>query len=633
MALVSFDIFEYIHDSRQAHGLRAQDYTRYRRFCAHHLRTVRKAAKLPQGSTAGFSKLNVTSENASSTLHVEVQLLQAERAWAYAMDLRELHSRTEEPRQRQHVVQRLKAAVKAAHTLAAIAPGFCDARTALAAAAYWLQMQSQLRFELQQWEAALDSAALARVITDRLAQAGSSHFALAHAMLEALDPIVRLAAYQMRVSGAQHATPAAIAVQWYDSNMKGAEDRVSATIPEYADISAALDKLSAPTGESVAFANELHWRGGAVSFASQELAAQVDRAQGLLKAASGDNSDSLDEMVAAYRKVGKIARRCHAESAVAAQKSQTAALDALLSAYAAVQLYSVCVLSAIDVTQLFNEAQSIAHTCGATANSADALLGWLAGPCAGSPLSDDKNAPRQPGLAQVVVCYDKIRQRLTALQHSVTEMEAKLLPAVRREIRTQQIADEAVAAEAYYTCLRNYYSALLHASPACAQYVDSLALLDMVVTENVPHATALTAQLAKRDLPPSEATDTEPWLRNLAPSPDKIAQASEAAETALPVVRGLCVGASENTKAWVHSPASRLNLVANTLASKSASVPQRVPHLVDFTADFAVVPIKPLFYDLAAPAIDFDMSAINAQADKQGTSKLGSIIGSLWGSR
>ncbi|KAJ2249096.1 signal recognition particle subunit srp68, partial [Coemansia sp. RSA 454] len=357
MALVSFDIFEYIHDSRQAHGLRAQDYTRYRRFCAHHLRTVRKAAKLPQGSTAGFSKLNVTSENASSTLHVEVQLLQAERAWAYAMDLRELHSRTEEPRQRQHVVQRLKAAVKAAHTLAAIAPGFCDARTALAAAAYWLQMQSQLRFELQQWEAALDSAALAWVITDRLAQAGSSHFALAHAMLEALDPIVRLAAYQMRVSGAQHATPAAIAVQWYDSNMKGAEDRVSATIPEYADISAALDKLSAPTGESVAFANELHWRGGTVSFASQELAAQVDRAQGLLKAASGDNSDSLDEMVAAYRKVGKIARRCHAESAVAAQKSQTAALDALLSAYAAVQLYSVCVLSAIDVTQLFNEAQ------------------------------------------------------------------------------------------------------------------------------------------------------------------------------------------------------------------------------------------------------------------------------------
>ncbi|KAJ2249043.1 hypothetical protein GGH98_003675, partial [Coemansia sp. RSA 454] len=138
--------------------------------------------------------------------------------------------------------------------------------------------------------------------------------------------------------------------------------------------------------------------------------------------------------------------------------------------------------------------------------------------------------------------------------------------------------------------------------------------------------------LAKRDLPPSEATDTEPWLRNLAPSPDKIAQASEAAEMALPVVRGLCVGASENTKAWVHSPASRLNLVANTLG-KSASVPQRVPHLVDFTADFAVVPIKPLFYDLAAPAIDFDMSAINAQADKQGTSKLGSIIGSLWGSR
>ncbi|KAJ2472100.1 hypothetical protein IWW56_006210 [Coemansia sp. RSA 2131] len=155
----------------------------------------------------------------------------------------------------------------------------------------------------------------------------------------------------------------------------------------------------------------------------------------------------------------------------------------------------------------------------------------------------------------------------------------------------------------------------------------------MVVAENAPHATALTDQLTKRDVPPEAADTNAPCLCNLAPLPDKIAQVAVAAETALSVVRGLCVGASENTKAWVHSPIGRLSLVANTLASKSATVPQRVPNLVDFAADFAVVPIKPLFYDLAAPAIDFDMSAINAQADKQGASKLGSIIGSLWGSR
>ncbi|KAJ2123951.1 signal recognition particle subunit srp68 [Coemansia sp. RSA 720] len=383
----------HIHDSRQAHGLRAQDYTRYRRFCAHHLHTVRKAAKLTQGLAAGFSKLNVTSENASSTLHVE------------------------ELRQRQHVVQRLKAAANAAHTLTAIARGFCNARTALAAAASTLLLQSQLRFELQQWETALDSVALARVITDRLAQAGSS-------------------------------------------------------------------------GQA-----------------------------GLLKAASGDSSDSLDAVVAAYRKVGMAARRCYSESAVAVQKSQTTALDALLSAYVAVQLCSIYVLSTIGVTQLVNEAQSIVHACGATSNSADALLVWLAGLWAGGPWTSDKNAPRQPGLAQVVVYYDKVRQRLAALQHSVTETKARLLLVVRREIRTQQIADEVVAAEAYYTCLRNYHSALLHVSPACAQYVDSLALLDVVVAENVLHTAALTDQLTKCDMPPEAADADASCLCNLAHLP------------------------------------------------------------------------------------------------------------------
>ncbi|KAJ2664394.1 signal recognition particle subunit srp68 [Coemansia sp. RSA 1199] len=380
---------------------------------AHHLHTVRKAAKLTQGSAAGLSKLNVTSENASSTLHVEVQLLQAERAWVYAMDQRELHSRTEELRQRQQVVQRLKAAANAVHTLTAIAREFCDARTALAAAASTLLLlQSQLRFELQRWETALDSAALVHMITDRLAQAGSS-------------------------------------------------------------------------GQA-----------------------------GLLKAASDDSSDSLDAVVAAYRKVGKAARCCYSESAVAVQKSQTTALDALLSAYVAVQLYSICVLSAIGMTQLANEAQSIVHACSTTSNSASAQLVWLAGPWTG-----DKNTPQQPSLVQVVVYYNKVDQCLAVLQHSVTETKARLLLAVCHEICTQQIADKVVAAKAYYTCLHNYHLALLHVLPACTQYVDLLALLDVVVVENILHTTALTDQLTKCDMPPDAADTDVPCLCNLAHLP------------------------------------------------------------------------------------------------------------------
>ncbi|KAI7830966.1 hypothetical protein BX661DRAFT_90987 [Kickxella alabastrina] len=163
-AAIEFDIFGYVHDSRQTYGLRAQDYSRYRRYCAHHLRTVRKSVKMMQGTSTVYRKKEVTAEEATKPAHIEILVLEAERAWAYAMDLRELFSRTEEPRQRYHLIRRLKAACKAGSQLATVAASICDRRTSLAAYAYWLQIQGQMHFELGEWEAALDCAVLSRVV-------------------------------------------------------------------------------------------------------------------------------------------------------------------------------------------------------------------------------------------------------------------------------------------------------------------------------------------------------------------------------------------------------------------------------------------------------------------------------------
>ncbi|KAJ2606964.1 signal recognition particle subunit srp68, partial [Coemansia sp. RSA 1694] len=136
-APIEFGIFGYIHDSRQTYGLRAQDYLRYRRFCANRLRNVRSAAKMAQGTSTTFRKKEVSADMVSRPEHLEILLLQAERAWAFAMDLRELYSRTEEPRHRYHLIRRLRAACKAGEQLAAVAAsGACDGRTSLEAQAY-----------------------------------------------------------------------------------------------------------------------------------------------------------------------------------------------------------------------------------------------------------------------------------------------------------------------------------------------------------------------------------------------------------------------------------------------------------------------------------------------------------------
>ncbi|KAJ1835439.1 signal recognition particle subunit srp68 [Coemansia sp. RSA 2711] len=633
MAPISFDIFGYIHEARQAHGLRAQDYTRYRRFCATHLRTVRKAAGLSQGTATGFHKRPVDGEVANSGEHVEIQLLLAERAWAYAMDLREQHSRTEEPRQLQHVVRRLRAGSKAAQQLARIAPGFCDVRTGLAAAAYWLQLQSQLRFEQQEWEAALDSAALARVIVGQLAQGSSQQYALSHAMLEALDPVVRLAAYRTRMPGAQQAQPATIATQWYETSMQGGGDRVSTTIPEYRAIVAALDSLS-EAGDAV-FANELGWRGGKVTFASPQLAALASSAQTQLAAALDNNNSGMNAAVAGFRKVEKAAQRCYAESAAAALKTQSAASDALTSAYLAVRLYSVCALNAMAVGKRAGEAQRIARACGVEASAAaDASVGRLVGQwgiaAAGRPQAAE--------LTKLVVCYDQIRARLATLRAIVGETHSKLSTAASREVRAPQLGDEVAAAEAYYACVRGYYSAMLHA--AHARHRDALALLDATAGESARRARELVAELATRGQSRAEALAPADrlWAQWLGVSADDVARIAAAAEAAMPVVRGLCAGAGGAAGAWIGDPSRPPAMVANPLAAAKtkaggASAPARVPWLVDFDAELQPVPAKPLFYDLAAAAIDFDMDAIEARAGKPGSSKLGSIIGSLWGAR
>ncbi|KAJ2493768.1 signal recognition particle subunit srp68 [Coemansia sp. RSA 2050] len=684
-ARIEFGIFAYIHDSRQTYGLRAQDYLRYRRFCAHRLRNVRSAVKLSQGTSTAFRKKEVSADMVSRPEHLEILLLQAERAWAFAMDLRELYSRTEEPRQHYHLIRRLRAALKAGEQLAAAAAGCrsCDERTLLEAHAYKLQIQSQLHFELEEWTSALDCAVLSRVISEQLALAGSSrHYALAHSMIEALDPIVRLAAYRARMAGAQQSQPTELAALWYSTMMLNDVARVEKAISGYSGIASALDAFATEANscasgdaQALAYANSLSWRGGVVSYASQELAVLVKDAQeALQKATTGDGDDNaLDEVAAAFGRAKKAAHRCHSEAVATSAKIHSTASEALESAYLTIQLYSICALHSIAIAKHVGQAKNVATSLGiaieATENSA--FLGhtqtWVLDSKAGKKRGGSVVSKRRgqkgcatDGLAEavrVVVLYDLIRKGLSSLKASVSGVLERMMPATSRAIHGHQIIEEVAAAEAYYSCVRGYYSAALHASPAHNKHLDSLALLDLTLTETIPRALALATAASKLAVPQSEGQVVDDlWRHAVTVTTGDIGIAEHGIKRAIPIVSRLCATAASansavvtqgkaGTSDWVSDPAGRPVMVVNELAtsaSKSSpgSRPQYVPNLVDLTAmEFAAVPVKPLFYDLVAPSIDFDIDIINQRSGKSsaaatsGSSKLGSIIGNLWGSR
>ncbi|KAI8325028.1 hypothetical protein GQ54DRAFT_37472 [Martensiomyces pterosporus] len=666
---IAFDVFGYIHDSRQTYGLRAQDYTRYRRYCAHRLQRVRKAVKLTQGSSAAFRKKEVTAENASKPEHVELLLLESERAWAFAMDLREQYSRTEEPRQRYHLVRRLKAASKAAGKLAAIASTACDVRTSLAVYAYWLQIQSQSDFELEKWEAALDCAVFSRVISERLAQTGTSQqYALAHALMETLDPIVRLAAYQVRMSGAQQSQPADITTQWYDSKIHANPERAGGSIPAFNEIAAALESFSSGAGDS-AIADEyersctgrLEWRGGHVAFASQDLAGLIETAQSALSASVHSGFENPAPATSAFKQVERAAQKCYVEGAAASAKVQSSASDALSSAYLAIQLYAVCALHSIAIAKLSRQAQTITERLGLSVGSGKSYFqscenAWIAdktsasSQAAGEPSASAAKSKHDvvaglPDATRLVLIDDLVRKSMSELRILAADILAKMAPGTSRAIAGSQIAEEIAAAEAYRGCVRAYHSAALHASPCHAKYLDSLALLDAALSDAIPQAAAAVASRSKREAPRTESLAAdELWAAHFSVSTSDISLVKADVEAAIPVVRSLCTtsktapaaGASPD---WHSDPSTGPSIAANRLAAaggkRAASAPSRVPALVDLSkVAFAPVPVKPLFYDLASSAVGFDMEAINEKAGRQSSgSKLGSIIGSLWGSR
>ncbi|CAG9584487.1 unnamed protein product [Danaus chrysippus] len=200
--MISLEIFRVIKDAQQQHGLRHGDYQRYRGYCSRRLRRLRKVLKIPQGDRRHYRRRDVTSShltasNAESRL-LCVPLLQAERAWAHAMQLRQ--EANTEPRKKFHLVARLKKACAHAQMLLQLSEqsGTCSARTQLEAGAYAAWLRGALLLELQQWRAAADCLRSAQLVLENLCSALPQDEQLVYKQkVDELHPSLRYCAYNI----------------------------------------------------------------------------------------------------------------------------------------------------------------------------------------------------------------------------------------------------------------------------------------------------------------------------------------------------------------------------------------------------------------------------------------------------
>jgi signal recognition particle subunit SRP68 len=194
---------------RQQHGLRRRDFEMYHQYTVKKLRRLRLALNMTQQKDKIFRKHTMTAKELQEPRHLCLLLMEAERAWAYAMSLKQHMERKREelrahdirvrPRVYYHLVKRLRRAVRHAETVMTLCQQVpCTIRTQLHTQAYADYLKGQLAFEEGRWESALNFLSMAKNVYEKLAMTTSETERYYEEHLSELNEFIRVTTFQLR---------------------------------------------------------------------------------------------------------------------------------------------------------------------------------------------------------------------------------------------------------------------------------------------------------------------------------------------------------------------------------------------------------------------------------------------------
>ncbi|SPO39786.1 uncharacterized protein PSFLO_05267 [Pseudozyma flocculosa] len=310
---IALPLLQLISEARNEHGMRQQQYTRYRHFCAkkaHRIREILQlthsdgsqkaaAAKLKKQKGAKGKKSKkaqaAADQSAATKGHgntftpktlslsdvrderpAQLLLFEAERAWAYSQDLRtQAFDSDNDPALRKRGLSRLRRAVQWSASLNDLVTAL-DARfdvyARCEAAAYAVMLRGASAFDHGQWQKALETLSVARLLLNAIAENSSSSRseALANSFVDAGEAQMRYCAYQLGES---------------EQNMDAVARKFAA--PEvcsrvHPGFDALVGELKAKGGDGAATRAEplsLSWHGRQIPVRNPELLDAITRAQ------------------------------------------------------------------------------------------------------------------------------------------------------------------------------------------------------------------------------------------------------------------------------------------------------------------------------------------------------------------
>ncbi|WFD18407.1 signal recognition particle subunit srp68 [Malassezia caprae] len=299
---LEFPLLQLIVEARNEHGMRQQDWSRYRRYCstktqrvrsALHLthaperektgkaakgprRNKRRAAMTPEMKSAAnkgrghqFVRREIALDQVHDTRPLELLLFEAEHSWASAEEIWSQHTDENRAVYRRHSLSRARRAVRHAEQLRELV----DALPAVTlpgraqTLAYVGLVRGALHFIQGRSEETLRVAAVTRQLLTSIAESSptSRDEALASSFLDTLDAQIRFAAYSLNETDDPYAL----------ADRTATPDVCEEVLPGFAELVQQLRSGRQAAPKPL----ELHWRSQTVPVHTVELYDVVTRAQ------------------------------------------------------------------------------------------------------------------------------------------------------------------------------------------------------------------------------------------------------------------------------------------------------------------------------------------------------------------
>eukprot|EP00947_MAST-08B_sp_MAST-8B-sp1_P003481 g3481.t1 len=285
-------ILEAVKASQQQNGLRHGNYRRYRQYCTRRLRCIRtnKAVRFMYGKGKQYMQKDVTPEIATDERHLQIPLVNAERAWSYAMELQQASE--EEPRKRHHQKRRLEKAAAWGVKLRDLCAVRADDRTALEAEAYSAWMSGTMMMQRDAWKEALAHFLTCKRIYEQLGVVATPvQRDLFAERVEELEHSIQYCEYTISVGAGEDDDAALLEMRLKGGGKGGGSDLLQAKLDS---VLAESRKKQATTLESV------DWQGQQVALRSSDVRLALlkarDMAFELEHMAAGDEGDKREDL-------------------------------------------------------------------------------------------------------------------------------------------------------------------------------------------------------------------------------------------------------------------------------------------------------------------------------------------------